>query len=71
MIVVVVECVYVGEGRVKPLKYDPFYNSEKTSFRTTVKILTKFGIQIYIFEPKNQDLRSRFIILVNITHPYL
>ena len=56
---------------VKPLKYDPFYNSELTSFRPIFIILTKFSIQRYIFEPKHQELRSIFIILVNITHQYL
>ena len=34
-------------------------------------ILTKFSIQKYILELKMQDLRSMFIILVNITLPYL
>ena len=63
--------IFVRGVPLKPLKYDPFYNSERTSFRQVFISLTKYSIQIYIFEPKIQDLRSIFIIVVNITHPYL
>ena len=49
-----------GGVPLKPLKYDPFYNSERTSFRPIFIILAKFSIHIYIFEPKMQDLRSIF-----------
>ena len=31
------------------------YNSERMSFRPIFILLTKFSIQIYIFEPKMQD----------------
>ena len=70
----VLHCFYSvmwGGGGVTSQIFVPLYNSERTSFRPIFIILTKFSIQIYIFEPKMQDLRSIFIILANITHPYL
>ena len=63
--------IFVSGVPLKPLKYNPFYYSERTSFRTIFIILTTYSIQMYIFEPKIQGLKSIFIILVNITHPYL
>ena len=41
--------IFVRGVPLIPLKYDPLYNSERTSFRPIFTTLTKFSIQIYIF----------------------